>query len=449
MSRMGRMGGTLGVAGLALMALLVAPALAAPAQVSPAPLAAGNSQQWAYGAEKWVNTTILLPNATVTERAFFGWDVVFTATNTSPSTQAWEAQRTMAGYFYLNYSATNSAGSLGVRGWEVDAGFANLTSTGSVTENGSSVAAVGLQNASFENAANLTESMAFNVSHGPMSGHMALGLDVAGAAHGSVQFTPALGLVPLNVSAGDRWNSSAAFAAAGGWSSRYTVLHTPFNGSSSSISFNVSAGVSSSGTVQIYGADLGNLTLANGVTVPEIALVWSGPFDDVDGVILIPHDFDMFGDGSHAWDHEGLGTESVGTSDLDVHLGLDHHMTVVAAASSYGPAATSYPVATSGPTPMASSSTPTVVQAQPEAVPQAQQNSACLTGACASAVPNHSMVGLYVVLGVLGAIVIGLVGLAVLLRLRRGGRGPSGAAPIGVPPAGAFGGTPNDTPSSR
>ncbi|HYK92634.1 MAG TPA: hypothetical protein VEY07_01150 [Thermoplasmata archaeon] len=430
---------------MALMALLVAPALAAPVPASPAPLGTGNSQQWAYGGEKWVNVTILLPNATLTERAFFGWDVVFTATNTSATTQAWEAQRSMAGYYYLNYSATNSAGSLGVRGWETDTGFANLTTAASVTENGSSVPAVGLLNASFENAANLSERMAFNVTHGPFTGTMSAGLSIAGAAHGSVQFTPALGLVPLNVTSGSHWNSSAAFLAAGGWSAKYSVFHTPFNGSPASFSFNATGGVSANGSVALWGEDVGNVTLANGLSVPEIVLVWSGPFDDVDGVILIPHDFDFFGGGSHAWDHDGLATESVGTSDLDLRFDHSHHLAVVAAATAFGSAATNYPVATSGPTgpsPMASSSSPTVVQAQPESVPQAQQNSACLTGACAASATSHTNVGGVVAIAVIAAVIVGIVALVLVLRGRRGGRGPSPAAPTLAPPAGALGASP-------
>ncbi|HZY91912.1 MAG TPA: hypothetical protein VFG07_03940 [Thermoplasmata archaeon] len=438
------MGGTLVTVGVALMALLIVPALAAPVQASSVSLATGTSQQWAYGGAKWVNTSLILPNATVTEQSFFGWDVVFTATNTSLTTQAWEAARTMAGYFYVNFTGPSSHGNLSITGWEKDTGFANLTSAASVDQNGSAVPAVGLQNASFENAANLKESLAVTLASGPITGTASDSLTVNGAAHGTVQFTPALGLVPLNLTNGSRWNSSATYSAAGGWGASYTVSHTPFNGTPSSATFNTSGGLTATGSVQLYGADLGTVTLRNGLTVPVVAVVWNGPFDDVDGVILIPHDFDMFGNGGHAWDHEGLGVESVATDDLDVHLSADHrHMNVVAAASSFGSGATTLPVSAAvssgaGPTALASSTSPTVVQAQPEDVAQAQQNAACLTGGCAGSGPARSLFGLVVGLAVLGAAIACLVGLVLYLRQRRGGRGPT----TPTPPPGATGVSP-------
>src|SRR5579862_1585345 len=155
MNRVGRTGGTLAAAGLVVLALLVVPAMAVPAAGSAVPLASTNSQQWAYGAEKWVNVTIDFPNATYTQHAFFGWQVVFTATNTSNTTQAWEVQRTVGADFFAQYchpncSAPTAYGNLSVIGLERDAGFANLTDTATVYVNGSAVAAVGLVNASFE-----------------------------------------------------------------------------------------------------------------------------------------------------------------------------------------------------------------------------------------------------------------------------------------------------------
>ena len=53
----GRTLGTIGMLGVAVAALLLVPGLVAPASASPAPLTGGTSQQWAYGAQKWVNVT--------------------------------------------------------------------------------------------------------------------------------------------------------------------------------------------------------------------------------------------------------------------------------------------------------------------------------------------------------------------------------------------------------
>ncbi|MCI4360330.1 MAG: hypothetical protein L3J91_01365, partial [Thermoplasmata archaeon] len=126
-------------------------------------------------------------------------------------------------------------------------------------------------------------------------------LYVAGSAHASVSFAPALGLVPLNVTNGAAWNSTSEFNASGAWSAQANWYRTSVLGTTSSGSFSPSGTVQGSGSVALQGADLGNITLSNGQTVPVIALAWTGPFDDVDGVILIPHDFDLFGNGGHDW----------------------------------------------------------------------------------------------------------------------------------------------------
>lgn len=451
MNRVGRTSGTLAAAGLVVLALLVAPAISVTAVAAPVTPAGTASQQWAYGAEKWVNVSVDLPNATYTETAFFGWQVIFTATNTSNTSQMWEVNRTVAADFFAQYcqpncSAPTSFGNLSVVGKEQDAGFANLTDAASVYSNGSAIAAVGLSNAAFENAASLNESMRFGISSGPVTGNTSGAFEVSGAAHGAVAFTPALGLVPLNLSAvTDGWNSTSAFAASGAWNLAFTASRTPFNGTPSTYSASSNGSIATSGTVSVRGGEFGHEMLHDGDDAPAIGLTWSGPFDVVDGVILIPHDFDLFGDGSHSWGNDQLGGENFATSQLDVQLDGAHHLELVAAATDYSSQDDSFAPG-AAPTPMANpvgpTSSPTVVQAQPEPVPQAQHSAACLAGGCPSgASPGASpMSGSLIALVVVGLAVVSLVGLAFALRGRRGGRGPS-------PPAGAYG-APGAPPSS-
>lgn len=444
--------GTLGVVGVAALALLILPGLAVPASAAPVPLGASAPQQWAYGGQKWANVTIDLPNATYTSHAFFGWQVIFSATNTSATTVELEASRTMAGHFYAQYCSPNCAnattfGNLSVVGWERSAGFANLTTSGTVYVGGSPTAAIALSNASSQSAGNLTESFTFSTGTGSMAHATSAALDVAGSAHATIDFATPLGLVPYNATTGERWNASAAFTAAGAWSISGMWSHTSFLGTTSSGHLNASSGVQANGSVAIQGYDAGNVTLANNQTVPVIVLSWNGPFDDEDGVILVPHDFDMFGGATHAWSSDSLGDESVATADLDIHVDAFHHLKVVATASTWaatdGSLSTSYTAAT-GTAPAASTS-PALVQAQPESVAQAQQASGCLVGSCAAPATHATLggsLGIAVLVGLIAVIVVGTV--AVVRHrsaTRRGGTTvPPGAIHgNGAPPAGGPG----------
>ena len=342
----GRTLGTIGILGAALVAVLLVPGLVAPASASPAPLNGATSQQWAYGAQKWVNVTEDFANATYTAHAFFGWNVVFTATNTSATTVALEAQRTMVGDYYASLCSPNCAsptaqGNLSITGWEKDTGFANLTTAADVFESGTAVPAVGLINDSARVSGNISESVWLKAQKGATTLTASTELFIAGSAQTSVSFSPALGLVPLNATTGSTWNSSANVTAAGSWSANADWYHTSVLGATSSGSFNPSGSVSGTGTVALQGADLGNVTLANGASVRVIALSWIGPFDCEDGVILVPHAFNLFGSAAHPWASAELGATSVTTANLDIAIDSFHHLRVSAATTSFGASDTS------------------------------------------------------------------------------------------------------------
>ena len=465
MAKLGRTMGTLAVIGIAALALLILPGLASPVSASPVPLGSSTSQQWAYGAQKWANVTTDLPNATYTSHAFFGWQVVYTATNTSATTVALEAQRTMAVSFSAQYCSPNcgnatSFGNLNITAWETDAGFANLSTAGTVYVNDTPTPAVALLNASSEVRGNISESLSYTI--GGVTGlHSAsASLTVAGSAHASVSFVNGLGLVPYNATAGEKWNSSAAFSAAGGWSVNASWARTTFLGAKLSGHPSASSTVQASGTVYLVGFDAGNVTLTNGQTVPVIVLAWTGPFDDIDGVILVPHDFDLFGSAAQPYASDSLGAQAVSTSNLDIRVDAFHHLRVVAAATSYaatdGSLNSAAPSAT-GPSPASTSSgSPTVVQAQPESVAQAQQSSGCLVNGCPSSHASSSLagsLGLAVVVGLLVVVVVGTVAVVeyrVWSRRHASGGMPGTqaglrAAPL-PPPGATYGNTPSSAP---
>jgi len=463
MRGIGRTIATLVTVAAALVALLIVPGLASPASATSVALSGSSSQQWAYGAQKWANVTLNFGNSTYTAHAFFGWQVVFTATNTSTTTVMLEAQRTMVGSFYADLCAPNCAsptarGNLSIVGWEKDAGFANVTTLGTVYVNGSAVPAVGLLNASAQASGNISEKLTAVLSTPALNGSASTSLFVAGAAHAEVAFSPSLGLVPQNLTPGRAWNSSSNFTASGGWTIDAAYAHTSFAGVTTNGSFHPTGTVQASGAVALRGYDAGTITLNNGETLPVIVLAWTGPFDDVDGAILVPHDFDLFGNNNHAWASESLGSQAVATANLDLAMDVHHHMRIAASATSFASDDTSLAtqsVPASGPAPAARPASATVLQAQPESVDQAQQSSNCLVGPCSTSASSAGLgpLGLALLVGLVVIVVVGSVG-AIEYRRRSRRRGPSGLSgaqpsthPMnGGPPSGAYMSAPPPAP---
>ncbi|MCI4350829.1 MAG: hypothetical protein L3K15_04885 [Thermoplasmata archaeon] len=413
----------------ALMMVFIIPALALPAAAAPVTTAGSPvaSTQWAYGAEKWVNVTITLPNATYSAQAFFGWHVIFTATNTSATTVELEAQRAMLATYQATICSPNCVhptlqGNLSVRGWEKNAAFVNLTSTAVVYENGTPAAALGIINASAQTIGNLTESMAVTATTHNLTRSASAALAVAGHAQASIAFVPPLGLVPWNLSKNLTWNSTSAFTAQGSWALDFSWARVSFLGVHTNGFGNPSGAVNASGTVAVLGKDLGSITLDNGKTVPVIALLIEGPFDAVDGVILIPHDFDLFGGGAHVYGHAALGSEMIATSNLDVSVDALHHRAVFAAAATTdGPHDASLMGATSGsaglgPAAAPTGPTPSQFQAQPENVPTAQHASSCLVGGCGGSTAGASSVLAFAL--VIGLVIAAVVGTVAVIEYR-------------------------------
>ena len=420
MQRTERTTNALATLAVVVVLAMVLPALAATAQGSPVaaagPASASATQQWAYGGAKWVNVSLQLGNASYSAHTFFGWQVIFTATNTTTGTVALEAQRTMAASLFASYCAPNctkptSAGNLSIRGNESDTGFANLTALSQVYENGTATPALGIDNASSQGTANLNESYSLTVGARTASGH----LTVTGSSHGSVAFQPSLGLVPWNVGPNVTWNSSAAYAASGAWSFAYQYGATSLLGASVSGSGSPNGTVSGTGSVTLVGAELGTITLANGRTVPVIAVAVTGPFDDVDGFLLVPHGFEIFGVGHHDWDGHSFGAEQVSTSRLDIALdATGHRFQVVASATSYAGTDSSLlsgrTVASTGPAPP-NPPGGTVVQGQPETVADAQHSSTCLTTNCAGTTSAAGSILPFLLVGLVAVVVVGTVGI--------------------------------------
>jgi hypothetical protein len=441
--------GLLTIASLAVLTALALPAFAGAAGASPiVPLAGGASQQWAYGGQHWWNNTVTFGNGTFTTRAYFGEQVVLTATNTSSTTREFEGVRTVGESFYAQYcrpncsSAVDSA-NLSLNGWQQLTAFVNLTTAATVYEmvssNGSTtvvgVPALGINNASSSTRGDLTESYALvRGTHAGAHG----ALDVNRKASMAITFSPALGLVPWNVTKGTTWNSSSTFDATGGWNDTYTYTDT-LRGITTSSSSNSSGTVSHSGTEGLRGRDLGNVTLRNGMNATVIVLGYLGPFAFGDGLFLTTPTADLFGGMAVGWSSHAFASAVLSTSDVDLVVDHSARTVVPAAASATASVGSSALGAASvqgssglsvgGPAPPDSGAT---VQEQPESPAAAQQASQCLVGGCTAS--SSSAAGMGVLLIAVAAVAVVAVAAGVGLVLVRRPRRPSGPV-LGNPPS--------------
>jgi hypothetical protein len=397
------------------VALMVIPMLGSSASAAPGPLVAANTaatQQWAYGGEAWQNGTVILSSSEYNYSAFFGWTVILSATPTGANTLALEAQRTMAATLSVNYctpqcSSPTLQATFNLKAQETDVGFANLTNQSTVYESGVAVPAVGLINDSAASQSQLSENL--QVTSG---GHTASRtLTATGHSNSSLAFSPALGLVPLNLSAATSWNSTAQFTAQGAWLINYAWSATTLSGISTTGTGTANGTVQRSGEVNLTGYVLGMVHLRNQTVVPAILLVVQGPFDDYDGFILVPHAYNMFGAAAHGYDSYGLGGAMVSSASLDGSItGGQFHPT--AASASFGAQASTVnlPGSTGGASPAANYGSPgDQVQAQPMSVPAAQQESNCLTNGCGGGAASGLPILPILVIGLAVAAVIGTV----------------------------------------
>jgi len=445
MGNIGRKGAWAATVGVALLlAFAVVPALSGAASAASVTSASADpAHQWAYGGEGWSNNTVVLGNATITWDGMFGWVVIFTVTPTAPGVWMLEEQRTVGITISSTFSSPMRQATYNYHAQAVDTAFANVTNLSTVYVNGLPVPALGILNASVAENASIAESISETIGAHTRSAS----LDVTGTADSVVAFNPALGLIPLNLSGVDQWNSSATATVAGSWDIAWTWNDQGFNGSSGS--------GSGSRVGDLNGSALVTLTGYKGVIVHPfvdhvvrvgVLLVIQGPFDCYDGFILVPHDFDLFGGATHGYDATGFGSAGISTETLAVSGGPGGPA-VTAAEQTFGAADTSVNAMASplgGVSPAATASPSATVQGQPMSVAQAQSEAQHLTSGAGSLAPG-GLGGIFaaVVVVLVIVVVVGTVGVVEWRSYARrkaksglvGGYGESW--PNGVPPAAA------------
>ncbi len=438
--------GWLMVTGIAvLFAFAMVPTLTGAASAAaPSVAPASATMQWAYGGQGNATGTVTIDGTTVAWNASFGWTVIFTATNTSNTTVQLEEQRTVGIDLTTTLSAPNVSATYTFHGTESDLAFVNLTDAATVYVNGSAVPALGISNESLRVNANVDQSILVSARGHTHSGW----LNVSGAAQGAVSFAPSLGLVPLNLSGVQMWNSSATSSPSVSWTINYAWADLGWNGTTRSGAGSVTGNWSASGPVTVTGLKVAVLhPFSDHKVRTGIVLIVQGPVDAYDGYLLVPHAFDLFGGGAHPFDAVSFGSASIGSGQGEtLYVSPGPRGPVLSAAdSNFGAtpgASSALAQPASGPSPATSSAPAATVQGQPMSVAAAQAENACLINGCAGSASTVSSTLLGI--AVVALAVVAVVGTVSVIEWRSyarrrnqkglvGGYGESWAN--GVPPA--------------
>ncbi len=284
-----------------------AQASAAPPSSAPAPSAA--SSEWAYGALKHVDLLGYFngpagANYTFRLHATFGFAGIFNETQIAPGVYELNATRVMGSVLNITICrpdclAPTATGTIYHHAWESLTASSILYTNGSVQLNGSSVPALALASSHLHLSAGLVESTSY-VAFGVVQVVKQLSANLT--ASDTLTLAPPLGLVPLNVTPGTSWTSSATFHQAGAysWSLNESRLGALVN---LSPTYTNSGGGSfqSNGTVNLYGAAPGTTVDLAGSTYQAVNFTLAGPFLLREGWILLPTRADVFGDGNQSW----------------------------------------------------------------------------------------------------------------------------------------------------
>ena len=450
---MAKIGGTKGwvvAAGIALlMAFVAVPALSGAASAAPVTSAAATSPSttWAYGGSgSWSGTTTLGTGATITWNSTYGLTVVFTLTPVAGAVGTWtlEEVRTVGMTVTATYSGPVVQAKYTYQGSEQDVGFANITNQSMVYVSGQAVPALGIENASASVVASLSEAISKTVA-----GHTAsASLAVQGHGNAATSFSPSLGLIPLNLTGVNAWNSTATGSPSASWVVNYQWNDQGYNGTTASGNGSKSGSLSGTGTVTLNGFKVHPVfapIFPDGKPRTAVVIVVQGVFDNYMGFIWIPHAFDLFGSASHAYDSVALGSGAISADTLYVGSGATGP-TVTGAESTFGAndaSVNTLAAPQNGPAPAASSGGPGgTVPAGPMPVSQANAEASCLLNGCGSATAAAPLGGLLVAtIGVAVVVVVGTVGVIEWRSYARrksqkglvGGYGESW--PNGVPPA--------------
>ncbi len=298
--------------------------------VSATPVAAssGAPQVWTSSAQWWYNNTTTVNSSRGWASGISGsyaialhysvQDVV-TATNTSSNTtelqgQLWVNESLTVSACRPNCTSPSYEQNYSYVGAEYQVQYLNLTDAASVDLNGSAVAALGVTNASAWSQSTLAASSSYGLNarvynwttHNATTKWISFSSSYTESqlAYYGVSFATPLGLLPWNASAGEHWNSTSAFTAAGGWNDSVTANYSSAGGlwsGSGGWNWGSSGTVNGTGRESVRGADLGNVTGANNTTLTGFSLRFRGPFNFDNNLFMTAIGSDLFSGATSGW----------------------------------------------------------------------------------------------------------------------------------------------------
>jgi hypothetical protein len=432
-------------AGVALLvAVAIVPALSGVGNAAPITATtpnANNSTQWSYGGEGWSNGSFQFGNSSMNWSGMYGWTVTFTVTSMGSGIWMIEEQRTVGATLALTLSTPVRSVQYHYHAQEIDTAFANLTNASVVYVNGASVPALGVLNASATVNGSVAESVSATFNGHSRSAY----LNATGSGHSQTSFSPSLGLIPLNLSGVNSWNSSATASPSAAWNVSWVWSDQGFNGTVRSGSGSANGSLSAHATVTLNGYKVAIVhPFTDHKTRVGIVLVVSGPFNCYDAFIFVPHGLSLFGGAPQQYDSLSFASSAISSEALFVSPGPGGPA-VTAADQTFGSSQTVLAGPTGGDaSPSAGSSSPgTTVEGQPLTSQQAQAIDHGLTSiggpGSVTSVPGSMGSGLLVV-GVVVAVIAVIVATVGVVEWRsyarrrsKGGPGASGV--YGVPPA--------------
>lgn len=417
----------------------------------------GPGTLWAYGALRSVGWSGAAGRYVYNVAETVGFAVILNESPVSGNATTLHTNRTMGVLLSVQYCRPSCAhptieATIGFHAWESVDAVLNLATNGSVEVGTTPVQALALVSskilvqAGIHEAAKVVDNGTIIRSHN---------LSVALQAGTTTAFSPALGLIPVNVSPSETWTSVSAFSEVGNAS--WSVLERLLGGV---VPINTSGNVSLTqvGEVVLDGST-GPTVRLGGTATDALLLRLDGPFSLREGFLLVPSGADLFGAARPTWLTALVapnGSANASQSAVDVnpavlsgaHLGFDGSELVWTSATS-NPAPTLFQSAGAGLEPAvvspAASANSTSVQGGPESVGQATTDQNCLAGGVGCPVAGSPR-GPWGALILLGAVVVVAAVAAVLIVDRRRIPPPKYPNASLYPPAGRSAASPDVGP---
>jgi len=428
------------IAVVATLLLSVVAAQGAPLTASSPP-----PQHWSYSDQKWDNRTSGNGTTAISYslEAYYGVQDQITATNTSATTVEMMGVQSVVESLQVLGCAPSCNGTpvyelnLSYLGTSNETQYLNFTTNATVNEpaataNATPAVALGITNASSYGQQRLSERSAATFGNWTR----VRTLNESATSRFAVSFSPALGLIPWNLSKNLTWSSMSSYVASGGWTESYSATASG-HGRSTTRSGNSSGSVNRSGTESVMGKYFvaGPSARTGNRTVSYIGLRYHGPFDFDGRLFMTAIGSDLFAGATSNWTvgaHPAYGNLSPVVATV-----VAEHATPVGTSGSgpAGPGGTATPPTPGTPPPTGggagpgtgSPGAPTPPLGTPNPVSQPTQNGPTVISP--NSAPSHvSVLGnLGAFLLPLGALVLlgGVVGIAVVARQRgRGGARP-------------------------